>query len=191
MPATVWMQATEVKQATTITPATSNIKDDDNIMTAHNNRKASNRNESSNRTANTVWIPPKAGMLAKTVKPAITLREANSSRDNRNITASTAEGRPITTRMLEIIETSQQQYLHQQGRRQHNIDANSAILTPIARYGRQQRNKDANGTIWTPTAPYGRQQLISFRGNSPKSRQNGEKFVKKDVKKSKNSLFFV
>jgi hypothetical protein len=29
---------------------------------------------------------------------------------NRNITASTAEGRPITTRMPEIVETSQQQY---------------------------------------------------------------------------------
>jgi hypothetical protein len=37
-------------------------------------------------------------------------REANSSRDNRNITASTAKGRPITTRMPEIEETSQQQY---------------------------------------------------------------------------------
>jgi hypothetical protein len=29
---------------------------------------------------------------------------------NRNITASTAEGRPITTRLPEIVETSQQQY---------------------------------------------------------------------------------
>jgi hypothetical protein len=37
-------------------------------MTAHNSIKASNsRNESNNRTANTVWMPPKAGMLAKTV----------------------------------------------------------------------------------------------------------------------------
>ncbi len=60
-------------------------------MTAHNSRTASNsRNES-----NTVWTPPKAGMIAKTVKPATSWREANSSRDNRNITASTAEGRPI------------------------------------------------------------------------------------------------
>ncbi len=80
-------------------------------MTAHNNRNASNnRNESNNRAANTVWTPPKAGMLAKTVKPATAWREANSSRDNRNITASTAEGRPITTRMPEIVGTSQQQY---------------------------------------------------------------------------------
>jgi hypothetical protein len=40
-------------------------------MTAHNSRNASNsRNESNNKTANTVWTPPKAGMLAKTVKPA-------------------------------------------------------------------------------------------------------------------------
>ncbi len=71
MPATVRMQATTVKQATTVMPATSNIKDDSNIMTAHNIRNASNsRNESNNRTANTVWMPSKAGMLAKTVKPA-------------------------------------------------------------------------------------------------------------------------
>ena len=59
------MQATAVTQATTVMSATSNIKDDSNIMTAHNGRKASN-----NRTANTVWTPTKAGMLAKTVKPA-------------------------------------------------------------------------------------------------------------------------
>jgi hypothetical protein len=50
---------------------------------------------------------------------------------------------------------------------------------------------DANSTIWMPTAQYGRQQLISFRENLPKSRQNGEKFVKKDVKRVKNSSFFV
>ncbi len=37
-------------------------------------------------------------------------REANSSRDNRNITASTAKGRQATTRMPEIVETTQQQY---------------------------------------------------------------------------------
>jgi hypothetical protein len=61
-------------------------------------------------------------MLAKTVKPATSRREANSSRDNRNITASTAEGRPITTRMPEIV-------------------ANNS--TGISR--------DANSTIWTPT----------------------------------------
>jgi hypothetical protein len=105
------MQETAVTQATTVTPSTSNIKDDSNFMTAHNSRKASNsRNESNNRTANTVWTPPKAGMLAKTVKSAIAWREANSSRENRNITVSTAEGRSITTRMPEIVETSQQQY---------------------------------------------------------------------------------
>ena len=75
-------------------------------MTAHNIRNGSNsRNESNNRTANTVWTPIKAGMLAKTVKPATALREANSNRDNKNITASTAEGRPATTRMPEIVET--------------------------------------------------------------------------------------
>ncbi len=72
-------------------------------MTAHKSRNPSNsRNESNNMTANTVWAPPKAGMHAKTVKPATAWREANSSRDNMNITASTAEGRPITTRMSEI-----------------------------------------------------------------------------------------
>jgi hypothetical protein len=49
-------------------------------------------------------------MLAKTVKLATAWREANSSRDNRNITASTAEGKHATTRMPEIVETSQQHY---------------------------------------------------------------------------------
>ncbi len=96
-------------QATTVTPAISTIKDDSNIMTAHHSRKASNsRNESHNRTAETVWTPPKAGLLAKTVKPATAWREASSSRDNRNITVSTAEGRSKTTRMPEIVETIQQ-----------------------------------------------------------------------------------
>ena len=67
MPDTVWIQATAVTQATQVTPATSNIKDDSNIMTAYNSRNASNsRNESNNMTANAVWMPPKAGMLAKT-----------------------------------------------------------------------------------------------------------------------------
>jgi hypothetical protein len=49
-------------------------------------------------------------MLAKTVKPAAAWREANSSKDNRNITMSTAEGIPSTARMPEIVQTSQQQY---------------------------------------------------------------------------------
>jgi hypothetical protein len=40
-------------------------------------------------------------MLAKTVKPATAWREANCSRDNRNITASTLEGRPAAARMPE------------------------------------------------------------------------------------------
>jgi hypothetical protein len=51
-------------------------------------------------------MPSKAGILAKTVKPATAPSEANSSRDNRNITRSTAEGRRATTRMPEIVETS-------------------------------------------------------------------------------------
>jgi len=61
-------------------------------------------------------------MIAK----AMAWREANSSRDKRNITASLAEGRPATTRMPEILETSQQQY-----------------CTSISRAN--------NSTIWTPT----------------------------------------
>ena len=84
------------------------------------------------------------------------------------------------------------------------MDANSTVWTPTAQYGRQQHNMDANSTMWTPTAnmddkstmwtptaQYGRQQLMIFRGNSPKSGQNGEKFAKKDVKESKNSPFLV
>jgi hypothetical protein len=85
-------------------------------MTAQNSRNTSNsKNKTNNRTANTVWTPSKAGILAKTAKPAKAWREATSSRDNRNITASTAEGGPATTVMPEIVETSQQQYWHQQG----------------------------------------------------------------------------
>jgi hypothetical protein len=78
----------------------------------------------------------------------------------------------------------------QYGRQQHIMDANSTIWTPTAQYGRPQHNMDANSTLWTSTAQYVHQQLISFRGNSPKSRKSGEKFVKKDVKKNKNSIFF-
>ncbi len=108
-------------------PATSNAKDYSNIMTAHNSRNGSNsRNESNNKTTNTVWMPSKAGMLAKTLKQATAWREANSSRDNRNITASAAGGRPTTTRIPEFVETSQQQYKHQQGRQQHNMDDNNS-----------------------------------------------------------------
>ncbi len=114
-------------------PATNYIKDDSNIMTAHNSRNASNsRNESNNRTANTVWTPSKAGMLANTVKPATVWREANSSRDNRNITASTAEGR-LANNSISI-----------------SRDANSTIWTLTAQHGRQKHNMDANSTIWTP-----------------------------------------
>jgi predicted NodU family carbamoyl transferase len=110
-------------------------------------------------------------MLAKTVKPATAWREANSSRDNKNITASTAERETHNNKNGKIAEPSQQQYYHQQGRQQHNMDANN--------------------TLWTPTAQCGRQQLMSFRRNSPKSCQSGAKFVKKYAKKSKNSLVFV
>ena len=60
MPTTVWMQATAVTQATTVRPAASNIKDDSNIMTAHKSR-----NEKDKRTANTAWMPARAGMLLK------------------------------------------------------------------------------------------------------------------------------
>ena len=68
-------------------------------------------------------MPSKAGMLAKTVKTATAWREANSSKDNRNITASTAEGRPATARRPEIVET-----------------INSTSIS-----------RNANSTIWTPT----------------------------------------
>ncbi len=93
-------------------------------MAAHNSRSASNsRNESNNRTANAVWTLSKAGMLAKTLKPATARREANCSRDKRNITASTAEGRPAKARMPE-----------------RRLTNNSTSVS-----------KDANSTIWTPT----------------------------------------
>jgi hypothetical protein len=63
---------------------------------------------------------------SKIVKPATAWSEANSSGDNRNTTASTAEGRPTTTRMPEIVETSQRQY------------SVASVGMPTAQYGRQQ-----------------------------------------------------
>jgi hypothetical protein len=80
-------------------------------MTAHNSRNASNsRNVSNNRTANPVWTQSKAEMLAKTVKLVTAGTEANSSRDSRNIKASTAKGRPAIARMPAIVKINQQQY---------------------------------------------------------------------------------
>jgi hypothetical protein len=65
-----------VTQATTVTPITGNIKAGCNIMTAHKNRNTSNSmNESNSRTTNTIWTQPKAGILAKTVKPATAWRQ--------------------------------------------------------------------------------------------------------------------
>jgi hypothetical protein len=46
-----------------------------------------------------------------------------------------------------------------------------------------ETSQQQNCTAGTPTAQYGRQQLMSLHGNSLKSRQDSEKFVKKDVKK--------
>ncbi len=87
-------------------------------------------------------------------------REANSSRDNRNITA---EVRPATTRMPEIVDYPTT-VLAQQGRQQHNMDANSTIWTPTAQFGRQQHNMDANNS-----------RVFA--------KKNGEKLVNKDVKR--------
>jgi hypothetical protein len=65
-------------------------------MNAHHSRNVSNsRNESNNRTTKTLWMPVKAGMLAKVVKAAcreanyskdtVKIRDDSSSTDNRNI----------------------------------------------------------------------------------------------------------
>jgi hypothetical protein len=48
--------------------------------------------------------------------------------------------------MVKIAEPSQQQYYHQQGRQQHNMDANSTIWMPTTHYGRQQHNADDNNS---------------------------------------------
>jgi hypothetical protein len=74
-------------------------------------------------------MPVKAGMLAKKVKLATAWREANCSRENKNITASTSEGRLITTRMPE----------------------KASAGTPTAQYGCQQHIMDTDSTMWTPT----------------------------------------
>ncbi len=112
-------------QATTVAPATSNSKDDSNIMAAHNSRNTSNsRNENDNRTANTGWMPAKAGIRDDTSSrdnsiiidvissgtARIASREdSNIQQYNRTSQMSTAEGRPATARMPKIVETSQQQ----------------------------------------------------------------------------------
>jgi hypothetical protein len=76
-------------------------------MTDHNSRNASNsRNVSNNRTANPVWMRSKAEMLAKTVKLETAGMETNSSRDSRNIKASTANGRPAIARMPVMVVTN-------------------------------------------------------------------------------------
>jgi hypothetical protein len=86
-----------VTQATTVTPATSNIKDDSNIMAAYNSRNASDsRNESNHRTANIVWTPSKAGMTTAAEIIGTSQRQQQ-------------KGYP-QQRLLEIVETSQQQY---------------------------------------------------------------------------------
>jgi hypothetical protein len=54
--------------------------------------------------------PIKSRDACKSSEVSNSIEKANSSRDNRNITASTAEERLATTRMPEIVETSQQQY---------------------------------------------------------------------------------
>ncbi len=145
------MQATAVTQATTATPATGNINDDSNIMTAHNSRTASSsRNVSNNRTTNTGWTQSKAGMLAKTLKPATAWRVANSSRDNRNITASTAEGRPGTVRMPT----------------RNSKDARNS--TSISR--------DANSTIWTPTIHEFSRKFAERRKTRGEIRKKRKKF---------------
>jgi hypothetical protein len=92
-----WMQAKAVLQATTVTPETSNSKD--NIMTAYSSRKANNsRNKRNYSTANTVWTPAKAGMLAKVAKPVIACREANCSRDTVKIRDDSSSSRDNTAR---------------------------------------------------------------------------------------------
>jgi hypothetical protein len=79
-------------------------------MTTHNSRSPINRrNDNTNRTANKVWTPPRAVMLAKTMKLAMAWREANSSK-MIGTSQRQQQKRPITTRMSEIVETSQQQY---------------------------------------------------------------------------------
>jgi hypothetical protein len=57
-------------------------------------------------TLTTAGMQATTGTQATAGMQATAWREANSNRDNRNITASTAEERPITSRMPEIVETS-------------------------------------------------------------------------------------
>jgi hypothetical protein len=101
-------------------------------------------------------------MLAKTVKPATAWREVNCSRDNRNITATTAEGRPATARMPEMRLTN-----------------NSTSIS-----------REANSTIWTPTTHEFSRKFAKKSSERRKIRKKGVKKSKKRCN-SKNSPFFV
>jgi hypothetical protein len=107
-------------EATTVTSATSNIRETAiswPLTTA-------GTQATTGASTQAVWAQSKAGMLAKTVKPATAWREANCSRDIRNITASTAEGRPAIARMPE-----------------RRLTNNSTSIS-----------RDANSIIWMPTS---------------------------------------
>jgi hypothetical protein len=104
-------------------------------------------------------------MLAKTVKPAAAWREANSSKDNRNITMSTAEGIPSTARMPEMVQTSQQQY--------------------------ESISRDANSTIWTPTTHEFSRKFAKKASELQRICRERLKIAGKDLKKRKNSPYLV
>jgi hypothetical protein len=54
-------------------------------MTAHSRNASNSRNESNNRTANTVWMPAKAGMLFKSEMTVAAWREDNNIIDTINM----------------------------------------------------------------------------------------------------------
>jgi hypothetical protein len=100
--------------------------DDSNIRTIHSSRNASKSSNENNRTADTVWAPSKAGMLAKTVKPTAAYG-----------------GRPTAAKTIGTSQCQQQKgYPQQQGcQKKYRLANNSTIASagmPTVQYGRQQ-----------------------------------------------------
>jgi hypothetical protein len=113
----------------------------------------------SNRMANTIGLPGKAGTFTKEVKPATACKKANYSRDTIYI----GDDSSRTARISRKVTTVEKSALCGRNTGCQILDArNSSYRSP---------------------------QLMSFRTNSRKTRQESEKFTKKTIKKNKNCHF--
>ncbi len=123
---------------------------------------------SNSRSAIIVEMPAKAGTLTKVVKPATAFRKANYSRDTIYIRVTAAEmsaaaGLPESAEKLLVASVEK--------------------LATCSRDTGCQIARDARNNVATS------HNYMSFRRNTQKIRQNGEKFVKK-TKEEQNLSFF-